>query len=429
MVRVSLSDWLTVSVAGQDEPVSRIVRDFVAAEGGVGEAAVVGLTHRLPARTAALANGTIGHALDYDDTHFAYLGHPSVAVFPAAFAIAQKTGASGETFLGAALIGAEIATRIGSWLGRRHHLVGFHSTATAGAFGAAMASARLLGLDEEEAGYALGLAATRASGLRAQFGTMGKPFHAGMAASSGVEAALLAQRGFISRPDALESSQGFAVTHGAEMQDPTEVLNGLGQSWLFEGVLHKFHACCHGAHASLEALTEVRDGVGVKPDDVASVSISVPPRYLNVCNILEPKTGLEAKFSFRLCAAMVLAGRDTAALTTFCDATCHDPEIVALRDRVTVTGDEGLAETEAVVRVTCSDGRTFDVNHDIGREVSRATRERKIKAKCQALLGQDQAAELWKAVEAAEPAGLEEWIQNHVLHQASARGENHKNLI
>jgi len=114
MTRISLFDWLAVSIAGQDEPVSRIVRDYVATEGGVAEATVVGTAQKLPARAAAMANGTISHALDYDDTHFAYLGHSSVAVFPASFALAQKTGASGKTFLEASLVGMEAATRIGA---------------------------------------------------------------------------------------------------------------------------------------------------------------------------------------------------------------------------------------------------------------------------------------------------------------------------
>ena len=120
---------------------------------------------------------------------------------------------------------------------------------------------------------------------------MGKPFHAGMAASSGVEAALLVRQGFVSRTNALETDQGFAMTHAAEMRDPDEILDRLGKSWMFEAVLHKFHACCHGVHAALEALIEARDRLDVRPDEVASVLLSVPTRYLEICNILEPQNG------------------------------------------------------------------------------------------------------------------------------------------
>ncbi len=422
IARISLFDWLTVSVAGHNEPVSRIIRDYVAAEGGINEATVFGLEQKLPARAAALANGTISHALDYDDTHFAYLGHPSVAVFPAAFAVAQKTGASGTAFLTAALIGMEVATRIGAWLGRYHHYVGFHSTATAGTFGAAMACARLLGLNEQQAGHALGLATTRASGLRAQFGTMGKPFHAGMAASNGVEAALLAQRGFVSRPDALETDQGFAVTHAGNEGDTSEALCGLGRSWMFEGVLHKFHACCHGVHASLEALTEARDTLGVKPCEIDKISLLVPSRYLKVCNILEPQTGLEAKFSFRLCSAMMLAGHDTAALTTYSDATCQDPELLALRDCVEVTGVDGMAETIATVRIAAKDGQSVEITHDIDRPESFEKREQKIRAKAKALLGEHRVADLWDIVQSAAPPALDAWLRVRGDIKPGARG-------
>ena len=411
MTRISLFDWLSVAIAGRDEAVSKIVREYVLAEGGVAESTVAGTKRKLPARGAAMANGTISHALDYDDTHFAYLGHPSVAVFPATFALAQKTGASGNGFLEASLVGMEAATRIGAWLGRHHHFVGFHSTATAGAFGAALAAARLLGLDAQVAGNALGLVATRASGLRAQFGTMGKAFHAGMAASNGVEAALLSQAGLVPRSDALEADEGFAITHAAEMRDSDEILDSLGWSWMFEAVLHKYHACCHGAHAALEALIEARDRLCVKPDDVANVSLSEPPHYLGVCDILEPQTGLEAKFSYRLCSAMVLLGLDTAALTTYSDAACRAPDLVALRDRVVVKGVDGLAETEAKARITGNDGRSIEITHDINSIGVLAFREQRIKAKAQALLGEDLPSILWNAVEAADLTIFGEWLQ------------------
>ena len=224
VLKLSLLDWSAVSLAGKDEPVSSIVRAMVQDEAGRGEASIIGLAGLYPARAAALANGTISHALDYDDTHFSYVGHPSVVIFPAALAVAEKTGASGEAFMAAALIGMEAACRIGAWLGTGHYQHGFHQTATSGAFGATVAAGRLLGLDEERMRHALGIVATRASGLKSQFGTMGKPFNAGIAASNGVEAALLAKAGFVSRPDGLECAQGFAETHAAEGKDRKSVV-------------------------------------------------------------------------------------------------------------------------------------------------------------------------------------------------------------
>jgi 2-methylcitrate dehydratase PrpD len=196
MARLSLLDWIAVAVAGSNEPVSKIVRQMALDEGGAPDASIVGENTRLPARAAAMVNGTASHALDYDDTNFVYIGHPSVAVIPAALAVAEKTGATDTAFIDAALIGMEVASRIGAWLGRSHYEAGFHQTATSGTFGAAMAVARILGLDQKRAQHALGLATTRASGLKSQFGTMGKPFHAGMAAANGVEVATLVPRLF-----------------------------------------------------------------------------------------------------------------------------------------------------------------------------------------------------------------------------------------
>ncbi|WP_370212729.1 MmgE/PrpD family protein, partial [Roseovarius sp.] len=178
VMRLSLLDWLAVGLPGQEEPVARIVGAMVAEEGGAAQATAFGGA-RMPARAAALVNGTVSHALDYDDTHFAHIGHPSVAVVPAALALAEREGADMAQLVRAALQGCEMSVRIGLLLGRGHYQVGYHQTATAGTFGATLAAGVILGLDEAQMRHALGLAATRASGLKAQFGTMGKPYNAG----------------------------------------------------------------------------------------------------------------------------------------------------------------------------------------------------------------------------------------------------------
>lgn len=400
ILRLSLLDWIAVSIAGQDEPVSGLVRELVAGEGGTPEATVVGLDRKVPARAAALCNGATAHALDYDDTHFAYLGHPSAAVMAAAFAVADKTGATGRQLLEACLIGVECACRTGVWLGRGHYDHGFHQTATSGSFGAAMAAARILKLDRERAGHALGLASTRTSGLKSQFGTMGKPYHAGMAASNGVEAALLAASGFVSRPDGLESPQGFAATHAGEMGSASEALAGLGEAYLFEAVQHKYHACCHGTHAALEAIGDARGQRDLAPEDVSAVEITVNPCYLKVCNIAEPGTALETKFSYRMTAAMALSGRDTGFLGTFSHEACSDPQLTGLRDRVSVSTDDRLSETEATVSITGRDGTAFHVRHDLATPREAAVREARVKSKAASLLGDSEAAAAWQAVSA-----------------------------
>lgn len=393
IMRLSLMDWTAVATAGRDEPVSRIVRSMVAEEGGTAQARVIGLDTRLPARAAALANGTTSHALDYDDTHFLYLGHPSAAVVPAALAIAERQGASLSAFQEASLIGVEVACRVGAWLGRDHYQRGFHQTATSGSFGAAMAAARILGLDIDQARHVLGLVSTRASGLKAQFGTMGKPFHAGMAAANGVEAALLVANGFVSAPDSLAGPQGFADTHYGAFQD--DAFDGLGEDFVFESVQHKFHACCHGTHAAMEALVLLRDCHGLRPEDVDAVRIRVHPRYLKVCNIVSPATGLEAKFSYRMTAALTLLGHDTARMATFSDEICRDASAIALRDRVFVETDDTLAETAADVRITDTNNQPVDATYDLERLDCAQERQTRVRAKAASLLGRSTAANLW----------------------------------
>ena len=403
IAQLSLFDWFVVSLAGQTEPVSNIIRGQIKSDGGAEDCTVIGTTQRFPARASALANGTTSHALDYDDTHFAYLGHPSVAIIPAAIAIGEKTNAKPENFWNAVILGLEIVTRIGAWLGRDHHLAGYHSTATAGAFGATIAAAKLLNLDEKATNYALGLVSSMASGVRAQFGTMAKPLHAGMAAANGVEAALFAKAGLISNPDALEVEHGFARTHTTQDPVAETALNELGKYWMLKEVLHKYHACCHGLHPALEALIQLREQHNIIAANVDSVSISVPPRYLKICNIPSPTTGLEAKFSFRLSAAMVLAKQDTAALSTFSSEACYNANLIALRDRISVMPDIKLSETEAFVQLQTTNGEILSANYDINKSLPYKSRKEKIMNKAFALLGEESAVKLWDLVAAGDP--------------------------
>ncbi len=402
VAKLSILDWSAVMLAGLGEPVSRMVRAMVAEDGGAPVASVFGLEKKLPPRAAALANGAASHALDYDDTHFAYVGHPSVAVLPAALAIAENTSATGAELLEAFLIGVETACRVGSFLGSAHYQHGFHQTATSGSFGATAASARLMRLNQEQTRHALGIAATRASGLKSQLGTMGKPFHAGMAAANGVEAATLASFGFISRPDGIECEQGFAETHAGAGGNTQETIVDLGDTFWFENVRYKFHACCHGLHAALEALSLIRDEPGFDVGAVSGVTINVNPIWLKVCDIAEPRTGLEAKFSYTLTAAMALAGVDTAALAIFNDAICQRPDLVGLRDMVRVTGDEAMPDTAAAVDVQLGSGATLARQSDLNDVPSLAVRREKLRAKAVSLIGAGAADAVWRVISGLE---------------------------
>ncbi|WP_157015617.1 MmgE/PrpD family protein [Mesorhizobium xinjiangense] len=395
-IRFSLFDWATVGLAGRAELVARASRAVVLAEGGAGQAALFG-GGRAPARGAALVNGATSHALDYDDTHFLHIGHPSVAVIPAAIAVAEREDVSGAALSDALAVGLELACRMGDWLGRSHYEAGFHQTGTSGAFGATAAAGRLMGLDAEQMAHALGLVATRAAGLKSQFGTMGKPLNAGFAAEVGVASADLARHGVTSNPDAIAGGQGFGPTHAGAARESAWA--GLGQDWAFPGVSYKFHACCHGLHAMLEALRSLREA-GLKAADVEAVTVVTNPRWLAVCNQPAPTTGLGAKFSYRLTAAMMLAGVDTAALENYSAELAVRPDLVALRDRVMVEADSGLTDTQARVEVTTIQGVRLPAWHDLAALADAATLEERLREKSHTLIGPQAEEALWHDVAA-----------------------------
>lgn len=240
ILKLSLVDWCAVGIAGIHEPVSSIVRGLAIDDAGRTDCSVLGASQKLPPKAAALVNGATSHALDYDDTHFLHVGHTSVVVFPATLAIAELQGSTGKEFLAAALIGSEVCCHVGRWLERSHYQAGFHQTATAGTFGATAAACRLLKLSNQHIRHALGFAVTRASGLTSQFGTMSKPYHVGMAASNGVEAALLAANGFTARLDGMDCDRGFADSHHAEKKTAETAMPALGDQYFLTAVQHKF---------------------------------------------------------------------------------------------------------------------------------------------------------------------------------------------
>ncbi len=326
---------------------------MVAGEGG-SQAGLIGRPERATIQTAALVNGAAGHALDFDDTHTA-MGHPSVPVLPALLALAEETGADGRAFLAALVAGVEAECRLGLLVGPGHYTAGFHSTATLGTFGAAAACAHLLALDEEAWLHAMGLAGTQAAGLKSGFGTMAKPLHAGRAASAGLLAARLARGGFTAQPAILEVPQGFASTHACA-EPSAAALDGQPEHLLVRDTLFKYHAACYLTHAAIEAARRLRDENGVDPETISGIEVQVNPALLGVCNIEEPTTGLEGKFSLRATTAMSFLGKDTGDPALFCDDAMSEPELVALRDRVHVKPTDGLGATQARVAVAGDSG-------------------------------------------------------------------------
>ena len=396
MARFSLFDWMVCGRAGVGEPLAGILRRYVAAEGGHPIASVIG-GGAAPARNAALVNGATSHALDYDDTHFGHVGHPSVAIYPAALAVGEEVAATAADVADAFLVGAEASVRLGMVLGAQHYNRGFHQTATAGAFGATIAAGRLYGLSRDQMRVALGLCATRASGLKSQFGTMGKPYNAGIAASNGVECAGLARAGFTSADDGVMGPQGFALTH-SDAPSETGVWDALPPgTFLFEDIKYKLHACCHGTHAMIEALRAAKLGHDLTADRVAAIHLRTSPRWLSVCDIKAPRTGLEVKFSYVWLAAMVLAGIPTSADASYTDALAADRGLAAFARKITVSGDASVSDMQALGQVVLTDGTSQPIAYDLAKRLDHDLLERSLRSKAEGLLGAE-GVQLWQAV-------------------------------
>ncbi|MQA94342.1 MAG: MmgE/PrpD family protein [Streptosporangiales bacterium] len=363
--KLCVLDVLGVAIAGSREPVTEVVRTALAADGtsaGTGDAAILGRPESVRALDAALVNGTAAHALDFDDVAAAMGGHPSAPVLPAALAVAQSRGLSGAALLTAFAAGFEVECRIGAAL-TGHYERGFHTTATVGTLGAAAAAARLMRLDAEATARALGIAATQAAGLKAMFGTMCKPLHAGRAASAGVLAALLAEQGMTSADEPLTAHQGLAETQADGFDDT--FITPFGEPWYVPQALFKMHASCYLTHAPINALLRLREEHPELPEETDTVELRVSAGHLHVCAIPEPRTALEGKFSLRFTAALALA-EGTADESRFTTATVTDPRLTALRDRVTVVPDEHLTQWNGTVTVTTSNGATYRGEADTG---------------------------------------------------------------
>lgn len=357
-------DTVGVTLAGSREEGPAIVAAMIRDQGGGEAATVIGAGFRAPAAQAALVNGTAAHALDFDDVTMNMRGHPSVPLIPALLALGEKLGSNGRDVLDAYVLGFEMQCKLGRAIGDRHYALGWHTTSTLGTVGAAAACARLLRLDEERTRNAIGIAASLASGLQQNFGTMTKPLHAGWAAHNGVVAAELAARGFEASTQALEGPSGFlrAMSGGAEIDAETAVRH-LADPWeiVEPGIGVKLYPCCYATHRAIDAALEIREEPGFDPQAIERVELRLSKGTLLPLIAWPPVTGLQAKFSMQYCVATALInGR--VALDTFRDeavATREDVRALAGRIAVREQGEplnfpiEGWAE----VRVAAGGGQ------------------------------------------------------------------------
>jgi 2-methylcitrate dehydratase PrpD len=365
LARQCVLDYYGVALAGARDELVELLLDEMVDAGGAPQASVIGHALRLPVLSAALVNGAAAHALDYDDVNMAMPGHPSVAILPGLLALAEVKRSSGREVVTAFVAGYETACRIGAALQPGHYNLGFHSTGTIGSFGAAAACARLLGLDGGATAVALGIAGTQVAGLKSQFGTMCKPFHAGKASQNGLLAARLAARGFSSRRDIVECVQGFALTHGPNFSPEAALATPEAGLHLFAN-LFKYHAACYLTHAPIECARRLREEHQLQPDDIAGITLRLDASCERVCNIAAPVDGLQSKFSLRQTVAMALTGFDTASLGAYSAENARDPDLVNLRERVVLAWQDSWPQTLAKLELELADGRRVTARHDAG---------------------------------------------------------------
>ena len=360
----AIRDTIGVILAGAVERASRIVQ-AMAAQDGRGPCRILGTRERTSPELAALANGVAAHALDYDDMCFVSLAHPSCALVPAALAAAELTRAPGRSLTEAYVVGFELECRLGTVMNPRHyHQRGWHCTSSIGTLGAAAAAARILGLDADATGYALGIAASAACGLKENLGTMVKPLHAGMAARNGVMAARLAQQGFTASEQALDGAQGYLAAMDSQHQALDFAVADLGSRWEITqtGITVKLYPSCAATHVALDTLLDMKRCEGFSARDVDAIAVevdSITPRLL----IHErPATGLEAKFSMPFCAAAALV-YGQLGIDTFDVDRIQEPVIQALLPRVTMrvntAFDAKTSMSQARVTVRLRDGRIY----------------------------------------------------------------------
>jgi 2-methylcitrate dehydratase PrpD len=373
-------DCLGAALAGVVEPVSQTITGYVAKLGGPAQASVIGAGLRVSAPDAALANGAIAHALDYDDCGVK-IGHPSVLVLPALLSLGEHLGASGRDTLAAYILGLEVEGKLALHADFKLMQSRLNHQSWYGSVGAAAACARLLRLDLAETRMALGIAANFACGLSANHGSMAGAMAAGNACRNGVVAALLAREGFTANPDIIEAKNGFYDTLvGRDHYDAERMAESLGNPFYIEspGIGLKMYPSCYHTHRALDGVLQLMVEHRLSDKDIAAVEVGTSERAMRVLAFSEPETPYQAKFSMPHCiAAAVVDHRVT--LDTFTSHKVEDRDIVEARKKVHLSFPDvpiwpGLADvgpdTEFVgnpVTIRTTDGRSYSARVDIPR--------------------------------------------------------------
>jgi 2-methylcitrate dehydratase PrpD len=357
--RQALANCLGLMAGACNHPAARTARSALAKTDTGPVTSVIGKQRKLPILTAALSNGISAHVEDFDDTCLPSILHPGAPVIPAALAAAEYRDVSGESLLQGVLVGMEIAIRVSDAMTPRALDRGWHVTGLTGPIGAAAAAGRIIGLSPDQMRSALSVAACQGGGVQAALGTMTKSLHPGRAAANGLEAAILSQHGLVGPTDGIESGNGLARAT-ADWLDESYAVQALGDEWRVRTNLLKPYACGVVSHPSIAAARQIRAEAG--PGTAASITrvhAVVNPLVLDVMGVLEPKTGLQAKFSVYHCIAVGLLD-GMAGVRQFALSRVRSAEVVALRRLVEVTPDASCALDEALLHVEYSDGSSIE---------------------------------------------------------------------
>lgn len=409
----AILNWMGCAVGGSSHETLEIALRALRPFAGPGQAAVLGRRERIDVLHAALLNGISSHVFDFDDTHLKTIIHPAGPVASAALALAEYKPVSGADLVHAFILGVEVECRIGNAVYPNHYDVGWHITGTAGVFGAAAAAGKLLGLNEQQMIWALGIAGTQSSGFREMFGTMCKSFHPGRAAQNGLASALLAQQDFTSSNQVLEAKRGFANVMSTK-QDYTEITRDLGKTFEVALDSYKPFACGIVIHPVIDGCIQLRNEHGLKAADIERIAVRVNPLVLELTGKKTPQVGLEGKFSVYHSAAVAII-HGAAGETEYGDAVVRDPTVIGVRDRVDAIADKTVHEAEAFVSIVTKAGQKLDkhVKHAIGsleRPMSDADLDAKFRGLANAVLSKAETDRLldlcWKVESLPQAAEL-----------------------
>jgi 2-methylcitrate dehydratase PrpD len=401
--RRGVLDWIGCALAGSQHATVDTLLPVLQALSGKTEATVFAHNMKLGLLEAALANGQMGHMLDYDDTHMGgVVLHTSSPVLAALLALAERNGCDGRALICAYAAGFEAGVRVGQ-SAPGHHDGGWHLTGTLGSIAAGAAAGRMLGLGAQQMTHALGIAATQAAGMQQNRGTMCKSLHAGKAAANGLLAALLAQQGFDSSEEIVEGKRGFARIYSSVAR-PELVLEQLGQRWEIARNGHKPYACGVVLHPVLDAMVALGTRTPLAPERIVRIEARVHPLAVRITGLGDPKTGLQSKFSIYHAAAVAYLDR-CAGIAQFTDQRAAGPDVVALRSKIEVTTDEHLRKDEARAVLVPVAGERLEVHiaHASGtvdNPMSDAAIENKFLANAEPVIGAERARQIaayaWK---------------------------------